>query len=378
MPDVDLVVIGAGLSGCALISRLRQLGWGRSIALVEAGRGPGGRTATRRRRDDNDWRLDHGAPGIDLPQPLSKGLNELLQPLQQNGALIQDRSLQVILDEKGATSSASEDTASREARWRGWPCMSSICAALLDQAGTANLQVHWQQRVRFLSRSNGSWFATDDSRTFVISSSRLVLSGSLPAHPRSLAMLDWQDVPLRVAVTQGTDPSLDLALQRLALSESDVRWNLMLEIAVDASELPRQIRLTPEAQKRWGVERIVLQTQLAGRTGMVVHGSHDGSAITPSSQPQLMEGNRRRLTGALDELLEPWPELRSACRRAKDLGVMRWGASQPLNNPVEQQHQWCDISRVGFCGDYVEGPGFGAAKGALESAVALADRLVHT
>ena len=123
--------------------------------------------------------------------------------------------------------------------------MSSICAALLDQAGTANLQVHWQQRVRFLSRSNGSWFATDDSRTFVISSSRLVLSGSLLAHPRSLAMLDWQDVPLRVAVTQGTDPSLDLALQRLALSESDVRWNLMLEIAVDASELPRQIRLTP-------------------------------------------------------------------------------------------------------------------------------------
>ena len=38
MIDVDLIVIGAGLSGCALVFRLRQLGWKGQIAVVEAGR----------------------------------------------------------------------------------------------------------------------------------------------------------------------------------------------------------------------------------------------------------------------------------------------------------------------------------------------------
>ena len=66
MTDADLIVIGAGLSGCALVARLRQLGWEGQIALVEAGRGPGGRSASRRRRDRTAWRLDHGAPGLSL------------------------------------------------------------------------------------------------------------------------------------------------------------------------------------------------------------------------------------------------------------------------------------------------------------------------
>ena len=36
MTDADLIVIGAGLSGCALVARLRQLGWEGQIALVDA------------------------------------------------------------------------------------------------------------------------------------------------------------------------------------------------------------------------------------------------------------------------------------------------------------------------------------------------------
>ncbi|MGA0022769.1 MAG: NAD(P)-binding protein, partial [Vulcanococcus sp.] len=47
-PTVDLAVIGAGVGGCALAAALRQQGWLGSMALLEIGRGPGGRTATRR------------------------------------------------------------------------------------------------------------------------------------------------------------------------------------------------------------------------------------------------------------------------------------------------------------------------------------------
>ena len=70
------------------------------------------------------------------------------------------------------------------------------------------------------------------------------------------------------------------------------------------------------------------------------------------------------------------PELQQACREATSLGVMRWGASRPTSHPLPQQLQWCPTTRVGFCGDYVEGPGFGRAQGALESGVLLADQLL--
>ena len=89
MLDADLVVIGAGLAGCSLIARLRQLNWIGHIAVVEAGRGPGGRTATRRRRNRPEWRLDHGAPGFHLVDPLPEGLEALLAPLRENGSLQQ-------------------------------------------------------------------------------------------------------------------------------------------------------------------------------------------------------------------------------------------------------------------------------------------------
>ena len=67
--DVDLAVIGAGLAGTGLAASLRQAGFDGTILLLEAGRGPGGRAASRRRRDDLLWRLDHGAPCFSFSQP---------------------------------------------------------------------------------------------------------------------------------------------------------------------------------------------------------------------------------------------------------------------------------------------------------------------
>ena len=72
--DFDLAVIGAGLAGTGLAASLRQAGFDGTILLLEAGRGPGGRAASRRRRDDLLWRLDHGAPCFSFSQP-PKGLS---------------------------------------------------------------------------------------------------------------------------------------------------------------------------------------------------------------------------------------------------------------------------------------------------------------
>ena len=49
MSEVDLAFLGTGLSGYSLTGRLQQLESDLNSAVIEAGRGPGGRTATSTR-----------------------------------------------------------------------------------------------------------------------------------------------------------------------------------------------------------------------------------------------------------------------------------------------------------------------------------------
>ena len=232
--------------------------------------------------------------------------------------------------------------------------------------------------MRWLDHDNGSWHLADEQRTWKLTAHRLVLSGSLLAHPRSLAMLAWDDVPLRSAVAPGLDADLDLALDQLQRSESAIRWNLMVDLGVldeNGEPFPRQIWLDQQAKAQWQVERIVLHRQADGRFGLVVHGLHPDKPITPTSQERLIKEEQRRLVALLPELLQSLPDIATVLKTALPLGVMRWGASQPINHPLPAPLQWCSASAVGFCGDWIEGPGFGTAEGAIRSGVTLAERL---
>ena len=368
--DVDLAVIGAGLAGTGLAASLLQRGFDGTILLLEAGRGPGGRAATRRRRDDLLWRLDHGAPCFSFSQPPQGRLAELWNPLVEQGIVQLDLGLVVGLSETGCLVDPPAHPLLQGPRFRGVPTMASVPEAFLQVAGSKT-QGAFGERISSLRRENGWWCFSGQRR-----SRSLVVTGNLLAHPRSLAMLGWRDVPLRSAVPLNVDPSLDAALEQIAEMRASVRWNLMLEFPLCADHLPRQIWLTSEAQEKFGIERIVLHRQQDQKLGLVVHGLDDGSPITPASQPGLLVMQELRQRKALTELLRPWPELAHALPLARSLGVMRWGASQPLDHPLPTSLQWCEASAVGFCGDWIDGQGFGMAEGALQSAVDLAAQLI--
>ena len=106
-----------------------------------------------------------------------------------------------------------------------------------------------------------------------------------------------------------------------------------------------------------------------------MHGLDSGQAITPESQGRLLAQEQQRLVELLPELLQALPVVSAALNQATQLGVMRWGASRPLNNPLPQELQWCPTSAVGFCGDWIAGTGFGRAEGAISSGVNLAEQL---
>ena len=379
MAEVDLAVIGAGLAGCSLIGRLQQLGSDLNIALIEAGRGPGGRTATRRRRDQSGWLLNHGAPGFNLSESMPEGMDSLLKPLGAAGVLQRDERVVLSLNvEAGLSPATSPDACPEGGWWHGVPSMASICEALLGADGSVELSRQFETRVRWLKRRQGHWLLENEHRTWSLRAKRLVLSGTLLAHPRSLKMLAWNDVPLRSAVDEGMDCSLDAVLSLLQRSQAEVRWNLMVDLgvlALNGEQLPAQIWLDNDAKKRWKVERLVLQPQSDGRWGLVVHGLDSGEAITPESQGRLMAQEQQRQVELLPELVQGLPVVSAALSQATPLGVMRWGASRPLNHPLPAELQWCPTSAVGFCGDWIEGPGFGRAEGAISSGVKLAERL---
>lgn len=365
---VDLAVIGAGLSGCNLVSALRRGGWKGTIQILEAGRGPGGRCATRRRRDDPLWRLDHGSPTLSFHAEPSGPLLELMTSLQQRGVVCVDDTLVVGLDHHGAVVDPPDHPLLKGDRWRGVPTMASVAETLLSD-GAADVEVSYGERIQSLSRKDEFWLLPSG-----LHAQRLVLSGTLLAHPRSLAMLGWSDVPLREAVPKGHDLVLDSALAWIAGLTASVRWNLMLEIPeVNHDRLPSQVWLTSSAQKQFGVERIVFRAQQRNRLGLVIHGLDDGALITPETQPQLLEAQEQRLLKVLPELLRPWPSLQGRVSSARSLGVMRWGAAQPLNQGMSPLLQWCSKANVGFCGDWIAGPGFGMAEGALQSSLDLAE-----
>ncbi len=306
-------------------------------------------------------------------------MEALLSPLRSSGVLQQDNRPVLSLDaEAGLCPATSPEAYPSGGWWHGVPCMASICEALLDGAGSARLSRHFETRVRWLEQRNGHWLLENEDRSWSLKARRLVLSGTLLAHPRSLKMLAWDDVPLRSAIKEGVDVALDAVLNQLQRSQADVRWNLMVDLGLlhlQADDLPSQIWLNDAAQARWRVERLALQPQSNGRWGLVVHGLDSGEAITPQSKGRLLAQEQQRMVRLLPELLQNIPELSAALGQATQLGVMRWGASRPLNHPLPPELQWCRTSAVGFCGDWIAGPVFGTAEGAIRSGVNLAEQL---
>ncbi|MFM9110086.1 MAG: hypothetical protein ACKOPN_05740, partial [Prochlorococcaceae cyanobacterium] len=208
-------------------------------------------------------------------------------------------------------------------------------------------------------------------------------------------LLDWPEEPLREAARHLQDPRLDHALASIASIRSQARSNLLLVCAGEAAAawraLPfRLLCFDDLAQQRWGLSRLSIQELDDGRVAVVaqstavfaaehlsVYGSGSAIAALLASPPRQEEelaviGSLREALGqALAGLLPP------AALAAGEGRLMRWGAAFPLRPGLPPELALCPDSQLGFCGDYIELPGFGRVEGALRSGEWLADRLLE-
>ena len=388
----SIAVIGAGVSGCAFVAQLRRLGYTGALSLWETGRGPGGRASTRRSRQDHGLRIDHGAPLLNITgatEPL------LLQPLLAGGWIEPWPGLIAQLQGEATLRPGQADALGLGQLYRGRGGMDHLCKGLLSLAGEAGeaWQPHYGTLVRHLYWKDGLWQLLDREGELLGQAHWLVLSSTLLAHPRSRQIFGWEEVPLKQAAERLGDLRLEHALTVIAGIRTEARSNLLVLLDAAAAgpwaSLPFSLlHFDAAAQQRWGLQRITIQPLADGRCAVVAHSSHSfaadhldvygtHSAVARMLQLPPDEGREdtviAALTTALEQVMAPWlPDLDLALA---DRQLMRWGAAFPLAPGLPSELSCCPSSRVGFCGDFIAGVGFGRIEGALRSGEQLAHEL---
>ena len=392
LPRADLAIVGAGVSGCALAASLRRRGWCGSIELLEIGRGPGGRAATRYSRQDPDLRINHGAPLFNIRAQTPP---ELLQALEQREVISPFRGSIQSLDGQRSLGPAIDDGFSDGQLWQGRGGMDALAAGLLELAEAEGgvLSRRFGTLVRHLrperSKTGLRWTLENSSGEALVEARWLVLSGTLLAHPRCQQVFGWDGIPLEQAAESLADPQLNAAQSQLASIEGQASCNLLLTLPPEQAstwlELPWHVlQCTPSAQERWGLRRISIQPLAGGRCAVVaesspafaaahlhVYGSRSSAAQLLGAKPDPSDESR-----VLDAQTQALTDLSGQTLRDAPRQLMRWGAAFPLAPGLDPGHSCCPESAIGFCGDSLAGDGFGRIEGALLSAEDLATELM--
>ena len=386
-----LAIVGAGVAGCTLAAQLSGQGWEpESFSLWEAGRGPGGRTATRRSRHDPFLQFDHGANLFNIGvQPPPAALTSLLrqgwtEPWEEPIALIDEAGELGLPD--------GSDPLLQGNTYRGKQGMETLCEGLLTMAG-AKERATFNTLVRNVERLKDRWLLKSVDGSLLEEAERLVLTGTLLAHPRSRLTFGWPTPPLRAVAERLQDPGLHHALAAIAALRFEARSSLLLRLspeeAANWQALPfRLLTFTPAAQLRWGLWRVSIQPLADGSCAVVAHSSATfaaehlgiygsrsamarqlGLAPTAEQEQQVIGA----LSNSLDEVMGRWLHHHLSARAERQL--MRWGAAFPLPPGLDLNLCWNTELQLGFCGDFMAAPGFGRVEGAMRSAEELARRL---
>ena len=96
----DLLIIGGGISACVFASKYLQNNITEKVALIEVGRGLGGRSSTRISNRFKGWKLNHGAPNFNISKGKDKLLKNYINELLENKFIKIDDSEFISLGEE--------------------------------------------------------------------------------------------------------------------------------------------------------------------------------------------------------------------------------------------------------------------------------------
>lgn len=319
----DVIVIGAGWSGLTAATRLAAKG--HSVVVVDKGRGPGGRSATRRAKGLG---FDHGAQYLTAR---SEAFRRQVRAWSESGLLAPWRPDIVTFGDRPAGAGDSPDE-----RWVGVPGMNAVLRQL-----ARGLDCRWQWRAVAAGRSDRGW-RVDGGDGEALEGRALLMT----APPRQAAGL--------------LGPAHALH-DRLAAVEMRPCWAVMLGYAS-----PRQPGFDAAFVNEGRLAWIAHDGGKPGRGKVdtwVVH------AATGFSREHIEDPADAVVEATLASLGELAPAL---AQDITHVAAHRWRFSQPAGPGQESSVLSCQSQRLVLAGDWCAG---GRVEGAWISGVAAARRL---
>ena len=207
----------------------------------------------------------------------------------------------------------------------------------------------------------------------------LICSTNLLLHKRSLKILNVNQIPLRKAIPINSDKKIDLLLNFL----EEQTFIPMLTFLIYTNEnysykdyyskKQRYFYLKNKLEKKYKFERIIFQLQDNNKLGIVVH-SKNAELINSYISAKDEEVFKQKIITNFNKLFEVNSVVHKLTFDEK-ISIMKWRASQPSGPPVPLSLQFSRKSKIGFCGDWFEGDGFGRIEGSILSALILEKKI---
>ena len=373
----DLVVIGGGISSSTFVANILKQGFKGKIAVVEAGRGLGGRCSTRYHYKDKRLALNHGCPNLNIKNNQKDSYldNFLKEILDKNLIRSLDNSF-FLLDDNYKVSEKYHDDFYSGNVYTSTSNMSKLVENLFLIYNLNNqIDFYFETLIVKLNFKSELWSILSN-KNIKFTGKFLVCSSNLLIHNRSLEILNVREIPLRKAIIKEKNNKIDEIIKLTNNQEYIKRTNFLIFTknlylnGVYDKEIVHFI-FNQNLQKDTGFERIIFQKQYDNSLGIVIHTKNMGLIISKDES----EKNKiyQYISNKLNIFLNK-NHITSKNLLLDDISIMNWRASQPIGDGIPERLQLCEEYNIGFCGDWIQLSGYGSVLGAISSGLRLSKK----
>ena len=375
----DLLIIGGGISACVFASNYLQNNITQKIAIIEVGRGLGGRSSTRISKRFKSWKINHGSPNFNVSNSknnfqLKSYINELLK----NKFIKIDDSELVFIDDESYLETKNKSQFSSGVNYLSLFPMSQLSKKIIEcNNPNGKIDLFFETLIVDLEFNNDLWTLTSKNGD-IFKSKYLICSTNLLLHKRSLEILKTNQIPLRKAIPKNNDKKIDLLFNFLNKQSYIPRLTFLIytinnySYKDSYSKKNRYFYLNENLENKYKFERIIFQLQEDNKLAIVIH-SKNPDFINSYLNAKHEDSFKQKIFKNFNRLFEGNSSVNKlTCN--EEISIMHWRASQPSGCAVPLSLQFSRKYRLGFCGDWFEGEGFGRMEGSILSALILVEK----
>jgi len=376
----DLLIIGGGISACVFASQFLKNNITKKIALIEIGRGLGGRSSTRISKGFKGWKLNHGSPNLNITNSNNNLLlKSYIDELIDNKFIKIDDSEIIFLNEDFNSEITIKSEFSCGVNYLSLDSMSQLSKKIIESNNLkGKIDFYFETLIVDMKFNDNEWVLTSKNGD-KFKSKYLICSTNLLLHKRSLKILNINQIPLRKAIPINKDKKIDLLLSFLDKQTFIPRLTFLIYTNKNYSykdfysKKQRCFYLKNNLENKYKFERIIFQLQDNNKLGIVVHSKNEeliNSYICAKDE----EVFKQKIIINFNKLFEDNSLVHKLTFDEK-ISIMKWRASQPSGLAVPLSLQFSRKYKIGFCGDWFEGDGFGRIEGSILSALILEKKI---